>query len=75
MFVTLNLSISESMPCSDTPGWLNGQDLDCNAYERQWCHEGHANTGSEWTLGAKYNYPEDNCCVCGKNSIYKSLYF
>ena len=26
----------------------------------------------EWTLGAKYNHPEKNCCACGKASVSQS---
>ena len=24
--------------------------------------------GFAWTLGAKYNFPEKNCCACGKGA-------
>ena len=27
---------------------------------------GQALIGSEWALGSNHNYPEQNCCACGK---------
>ena len=54
--------------CTDTPSWQNGYGHDCSSYEKRWCENGAAKTGQEWTLGAKYKYPESNCCVCGKTA-------
>ena len=50
----------------DTPFWENGHGHNCASYESQWCENGGARPGQEWTLGAKYHYPENNCCACGK---------
>ncbi|CAF1339141.1 unnamed protein product [Didymodactylos carnosus] len=66
--------------CSDTPNWYNGyaganggKGFTCQEYatagsDRRgspWCSNGQVTPGSSWTIGAKYNYPEKNCCVCG----------
>jgi len=51
--------------CSDTPGWENPYGYTCSTYEK-FCKDGRAQDGKHWTLGKKYNYPERNCCVCGK---------
>ena len=55
------------LDCVDTASWVNGYGYGCTSYgELSWCENGAAKTGSEWTLGSKFNYPENNCCVCGK---------
>ena len=51
----------------DSADWDSGYGVDCEGYEsNEWCLNGRAVAGKEWLLGATYNYPEDNCCVCGK---------
>jgi len=51
----------------DTPGWENGKDKTCSTYETAgWCTDGTINPEFEWTTGAMFNYPEQNCVVCGK---------
>merc|ERR1712127_675773 len=52
--------------CTDTPNWSNGQHgWSCTGYESQgWCCGQGACPGKEWTLGASYNHPENNCCAC-----------
>ena len=52
--------------CIDTPSWQNSYGYDCSTYGTLWCENGAAKLGQEWTLGATYKYPENNCCVCGK---------
>jgi hypothetical protein len=56
--------------CTDTTGWDNGWGFGCvgpSSYTSEgWCARGAALPGQEWTLGPTYNYPEKNCCVCGK---------
>merc|ERR1712166_1660847 len=47
-------------------GWSNGSGHGCEPYGNRWCEAGKARAGSEWTLGAKWEFPEKNCCVCGK---------
>merc|ERR1711879_535850 len=37
--------------------------MGCEGYEwHGWCKDGHIYYGG----GAEFNYPEDNCCACGK---------
>jgi len=50
--------------CEDTPGWDNGYGMGCDNYEDfRWCtDEGVV----EWSLGETYNFPETNCCICGR---------
>ena len=59
-----------NLDCSDTPEWDNkgdGSGFDCKEYvERNWCENGAARPGHEDSLGSNHNYPENNCCVCGK---------
>merc|ERR1712127_1019319 len=52
--------------CTDTPNWSNGQHgWSCTGYESQgWCCGQGACPGQEWTLGATYNHPENNCAAC-----------
>ena len=52
------------LACIDTPGWKNGHGIDCKDYERSLCKNGRLKKGT--TLGESYNYPEENCCACGK---------
>ena len=47
--------------CVDTPGWDDGSRIkyDCGKYRRVFkCAEN--------LIGELYNYPEQNCCGCGK---------
>ena len=58
--------------CSDKPSWYDGLGHDCNTYAYlQWCENGAAKPGTG--LGAIYNYPEKNCCVCGKGNFSNNL--
>lgn len=53
--------------CTDTSGWASSAGQTCASYESNgWCAEGSHAPGNEWTLGAGFDYPENNCCVCGK---------
>lgn len=53
--------------CEDTPGWDNFYGMGCDNYEDfRWCtNEGVA----EWSLGSNYNFPEENCCICGRERM------
>merc|ERR1711936_368702 len=56
--------------CTDTSGWANPHGFDCAKYaSKGWCQNGGAVAGMEWTLGATFGHPEQNCCVCGKPHI------
>merc|ERR1711935_289374 len=53
--------------CIDTPKWDNGWSKDCADYaspSNGWCCGDGACAGKEWSLGAAYNHPENNCCAC-----------
>ena len=52
--------------CVDDENWHNGFWHDCAKYAEEWCENGNAKPGQEWTLGEKYNFPERHCCICGK---------
>ena len=52
--------------CINTDDWSNGQwKQTCDDYAAV-CEDGVARPGLEWILGSEFNYPENNCCVCGK---------
>jgi len=57
----------EDNAVADTPNWENGKGYGCTYYGSWWCYNGAARTGKEWSLGSKFNYPENNCIVCGKS--------
>ena len=44
----------------DTPGWDDGEGEDCAEYRSYYCDPGDS------LAGKQYNYPEQNCCGCGK---------
>ena len=50
----------------DTANWDNGASQNCEKYAEKWCANGKVKPGKESTLGQKYKFPENNCCVCGK---------
>ena len=52
--------------CADIEGWNNNHGFDCEGYASRWCQSGAAKPGQEWTLGSRFNFPEENCCVCGR---------
>ena len=55
--------------CVDTEAFTNGKGMTCADYtEKGWCEGGAVAEGAEWTLGAGYNFPETNCCACGKGA-------
>jgi hypothetical protein len=59
---------ASSTTCSDTLDWTNGNKKDCAYYGQQFCADGGPVARKGWTLGATYNYPENNCCACGKGT-------
>ena len=52
--------------CRDTPGWENSNGYGCAYYQAHWCANGTAKPGMQGTLGPAWNFPEANCCACGK---------
>jgi hypothetical protein len=63
-------------PCSDTANWQNNfaRPLGCAQYiSNGYCDPKTRRAGfsKQWTLGSHYNYPERNCCACGKGTSYE----
>ena len=59
--------------CTDTPAWNNlprpGGPLSCADYvTSRLCASGGFVSGAEWAGGEAFNFPEFNCCACGKSS-------
>ncbi|UJR29646.1 hypothetical protein I4U23_017194 [Adineta vaga] len=78
-YLTTTITTDRYIPanCVDTPDWANkysgsptGKGFTCFEYEiiYKWCTGGTFTPGSQWTLGKRYNFPEVNCCACGKAS-------
>jgi len=54
--------IIEAKTCTDTPSWSGGYGLTCEDFRTEYCRDNSAG----YMAGAKYRYPEKNCCLCGK---------
>ena len=53
------------LECSDTPEWDDNFKSYCRSYAREgWCVGGSIIPPNQG--GPKFNYPERNCCICGK---------
>ena len=52
--------------CSDTLSWSDRYEKNCEYYAQVYCENRSVKPGMEFALGAANNYPEENCCVCGK---------
>lgn len=63
---TLSAATSHESRCTDTPGYDNGSGKGCAHYASLWCSAGEFRLGAKWTSGARFGYPEHNCCACGK---------
>jgi hypothetical protein len=55
--------------CVDTAAWTNGHGYDCIGYAQDLCSDGEPKMNMRWALGPEYNYPEKNCCACGKSKV------
>lgn len=68
---TCNLCGSTGGTCTDTPGWLSGQQNSrhpkrtCDVYAKNWCANGEFKPGLEWTGKAGVQHP--NCRKWGSN--------
>ena len=69
IYLLVSIKLCFNVGCTDTPSWDNGYGQDCSLYGTRYCENGAAKPGHEADLGAKYNYPENNCCVCGKGNF------
>lgn len=56
---------TEEQGCHEV-GWTCVGYATQAASDTAWCHNGTAMPKMEWALGEAMNYPEENCCVCGK---------
>jgi hypothetical protein len=56
------------LDCVDTENWNNIVGFTCFEYEviQLWCANGKFTPSNNWTGGPQFNYPERNCCACGK---------
>ena len=53
--------------CFDTPSWLDKDGADCKNYEKSGiCQNGGYYYAAQYFAGKIYNFPELNCCQCGK---------
>jgi len=66
---------------TDTPHWHNRFEKGCDDYETPrpaampgdfassaggWCEAGALKREAAWAGGPEFNWPEKNCCACGK---------
>lgn len=65
-----------TLACTDTASWNDGYGMSCNHYRTSctdyptyYCCDGKAGSLS----GVFYNFPEKNCCGCGKGEIPKPI--
>lgn len=55
--------------CIDSSGWRNKYGATCAKYVHDLlCKDGRVVEGQAWASGAEYNFPERNCCACGKGT-------
>lgn len=52
--------------CYNTINWDDNHGNDCESYTTYICKNG--NIRLAYQGGSRYNYPEKNCCSCGKAS-------
>ena len=56
-----------TIECVDTPSWKDESNHGCDYYT-SWCKNGAVESAFESLMGAHYNNPELNCCICGKDN-------
>ena len=53
------------LECIDTADWEDDVGFNCEDYKNKlWCENGVARYSL--VTGSESNFPEDNCCLCGK---------
>ena len=53
--------------CTDTAAWSDGWGETCEYYlTKGVCENGEVKDGQVLKNSAMFNFPEKNCCVCGK---------
>ena len=61
---------TEGRQCVDSAGWTNGKGMSCLRHrDHGYCKKG--TVIRSWAVGSAYNFPERNCCGCGKQSSFK----
>jgi hypothetical protein len=64
---TATTAATTSAECIDTADWVNDRGYNCDTYKNNYlCINGVI--GSYTGTGSRWNFPEDNCCVCGKGN-------
>ena len=54
--------------CTDTSNWVDKHTFNCWFYERKGiCSNGEIVSSAAYYGGNSYNFPELNCCECGKS--------
>ena len=51
--------------CEDTPNWSNGQGQSCSDYAETFCID-KSPKDNVTLFGQDFEFPENNCCACGK---------
>ena len=72
-FILLIFLPKISSQCIDTPNWTDLHKYDCKYYLNKDICRNNDLLGEHYA-GASYNFPELNCCACGKpktNSFYQ----
>jgi hypothetical protein len=65
--VALTLEDINSEPqCQDTLNWDNRAGETCTKYSNSYCAQGEPSASHSHLFGINFNYPEKNCCSCGK---------
>ena len=67
ILVLLNTVLGQK--CTDTENWLDGKKNKCEDYSEGWCEKGQLSPDHSDKAGSSNNFPELNCCVCGKKKF------
>ena len=62
------------LACTDTPSWNDGigpGGNKCEFYRKEFCRD----NSSGRLAGASFNFPEKNCCGCGKGNKIMGILF
>ena len=59
--------LNSVLDCIDALSWEDGFEETCTDYGNEYCENGRFKTDYEHYCGSTHNFPEENCCSCGKN--------
>ena len=66
-FISVLIPIVASIQqCEDTPLWKDKSGNTCSYYFNTICLNGLYNRAYQNYAGSRFNFPELNCCQCGK---------